>query len=170
MFKLPTGMFSSIVSSSGNGQSWTTAWKNSNNIQWNSISPGDIIYFDGGSSGLSYGTFGTISASGTSGSYITIARSIEAGRNGIVTIATPFMISGSYIKFDGGGYMLVSGGVNTFGGPLYRCGIVFTCDSSSYTGTVPSGAAVGATGASRGFVTVTLTAHTEHQLDIRLEL
>jgi hypothetical protein len=135
---------SSIVSSSGNGQSWATAWKNSNNIQWNSISPGDTIYFDGGSSGLSYGAFGTISASGTSGNYITIARSTESGRDGIVTMATPCSITGSYIKFDGGGYKQVVGSVNTFGGPLYQCGIVFTCNSS--TGSFLGGQSVSVTG------------------------
>jgi len=142
---------SGSVSSSGNGSSWATAWKTPANIAWTSISPGDVIYFDGGTSGMSYGSFGTITASGTSTSYITIARSTESGRDGIVTIATPFLISGNYIKFDGGGYKPVTGSVNTFGGPLYRCGIVFTCDSSSYTATVPSGASIAASGANPWF-------------------
>lgn len=130
---------SSTVSSSGNGQSWATAWKNSSNIQWGSVSAGDIIYFDGGASGLSYGAFSTITASGTANNPITIARSTESGRDGIVTIATPFVISGSYIKFDGGGYKLVSG-------TTYRCGIVFTCSGNVFAGNIPSGAAVAVTG------------------------
>lgn len=130
---------SSTVASSGNGQSWATAWKNSSNIQWGSIAAGDTIYFDGGPAGLSYGAFSTITASGTAANYITIARSTEPGRDGIVTFATAFTISGSYIKFDGGGYKQVSG--NT-----YRCGIVFTCSGNTFAGSIPSGAAVAATG------------------------
>lgn len=135
-----TWYVSSTVASSGNGQSWATAWKNSSNIQWGSIAAGDTIYFDGGTSGLSYGAFSTITASGTANNYITIARSTEAGRDGIVTIATPFIISGSYVKFDGGGYKQVSGS------SAYRCGIVFTCSGNTFAGNIPSGSAVAATG------------------------
>lgn len=135
-----TWYVSSTVASSGNGQSWATAWKNSSNIQWGSIAAGDTIYFDGGTSGLSYGAFSTITASGTANNYITIARSTEPGRDGIVTIATAFTISGSYIKFDGGGYKQVSGS------SAYRCGIVFTCSGNTFAGSIPSGAAVAATG------------------------
>jgi len=131
---------SSTVGASGDGRSWASAWKNSNNIQWSSVSPGDTIYFDGGSSGLSYSAFGTISASGTANNYITIARSTEAGRDGIVTIATAFTITGSYIKFDGGGYKQVSGS------SAYRCGIVFTCSGNTFAGSIPSGSAVAVTG------------------------
>lgn len=130
---------SASVASSGNGQSWATAWKNTSNIQWSSISAGDTIYLDGGAAGLSYSSFGTISASGTSSSYITIARSTEAGRDGIVTIATPVTITGSYIKFDGGAYKQVSD-------TTYRCGIVFTCSGNTFVGSIPSGAAVATTG------------------------
>ena len=128
---------SSEVSTSGNGISWSTAWKNSGDIGWSSVHPGDIIWFDGGNSGRSYSAFGTISASGTSSNYITIASSPEPGRNGIVTIATPISITGNYIKFDGGDWKQVIG--NT-----YRAGIVFTCDSS--TGSFASGQSVSVTG------------------------
>jgi len=117
---------SSTVGTSGNGQSWATAWKNSGNIVWGSISAGDTIWFDGGSSGLSYSSFNQTGANGTAGNYITIARSTETGRDGIVTFATPIGISGNYIKFDGGGYKQVSG-------TTYRCGIVFTCSSVTIT-------------------------------------
>lgn len=124
---------SSTVGSSGDGTSWATAWKAPSNIVWGSVAAGDTVYFDGGSSGLSYAAFSTITASGTAGNYITIARSTESGRDGIVTIATPFGISGSYIKFDGGDYKLVSG-------TTYRCGIVFTCSGNT---TSPANAAGG---------------------------
>jgi hypothetical protein len=115
---------SSTVGSSGDGTSWGTAWKTPSNIVWGSVAAGDTVYFDGGSSGLSYAAFSTITASGTAGNYITIARSTESGRDGIVTIAAPFGITGSYIKFDGGAYKLVSG-------TTYRCGIVFTCSGNT---------------------------------------
>ncbi len=128
---------SQTVATSGDGKSWSTAWKNSSNITWGSILPGDTIFFDGGPSGLSYGAFSTITASGTATNYITIARSLESGRDGIVTFATPTSITGSYIKFDGGGYKQVSG--NT-----YRTGIVFTCNSAA--GSFTGGQAVNITG------------------------
>lgn len=130
---------SGSVAVSGNGNSWATAWKSPANIAWTSVAPGDTIYLDGGTSGMSYGAFNTITASGMSNNYITIARSTEPGRDGIVTIATPFLVSGSYVKFDGGGFKQVSG--NT-----YRCGIVFTCNSRANTGAVQTGASVAATG------------------------
>jgi hypothetical protein len=134
-----TWYVSATVASSGNGQSWATAWQNSSNIPWGTISAGDTIYFDGGTVGRSYGAFTTITASGTSANYITIARSLEPGRAGIVTIATPCVISGNYIKFDGGGYLLV-------GGNTYRCGIVFTCSTRAATGSIQTGASVAVTG------------------------
>ena len=130
---------SGSVAVSGNGNSWATAWKTPANITWSSVAAGDTIFLDGGTSGMSYGAFSTITASGTSNNYITIARSTEPGRDGIVTIATPFLVSGSYVKFDGGGYKQVSGNV-------YRCGIVFTCNSRANTGSVQTGASVAATG------------------------
>lgn len=115
---------SSTVSASGNGKSWSTAWKAPSNISWGSIAAGDTIYIDGGNFGLSYGAFPTITANGTSSKYITISYSAESGRDGIVTVATPFGITGNYIKFDGGSYKLV-------GGTTYRCGIVFTCSGNT---------------------------------------
>lgn len=120
------------VGSSGNGQTWGTAWKDTTDIVWGSVAAGDTVYLDGGASGLSYAAFNNITADGTSESPITIAASTESGRNGIVTIATPFVVSGDYIRFQGNGYKLVSG-------TTYRCGIVFTCSDYdvvpvSYTG------------------------------------
>lgn len=119
---------------SNNGQSWANAWNNTTSINWGSVTAGDTIYIAGGS----YSSF-TATSSGTANNYITIARSLEAGKDGIVTIATPVTLSGNYLKFDGGGYKQVSG--NT-----YRCGIVFTCSSATGTSIVPSGGAVVASG------------------------
>ena len=48
------------VGTSGNGTSWSSAWKNTNNIVWSSIQPGDTIWVAGGSySGLNVGKSGT---------------------------------------------------------------------------------------------------------------
>lgn len=123
---------STSASGANNGTSWTDAWQQTTSINWASIAAGDTIYLDGGASGLSYAAFNEITADGSAGSYITIAASTESGRNGIVTIATPFVVSGDYIKFEGNGYKLVSG-------TTYRCGIVFTCSGRTtspvnYTG------------------------------------
>jgi hypothetical protein len=60
------------VSSSGNGLSWATAWKNLSNISWSSIQPGDVVYISGGSDSTQYNEQLTVGKSGTAGSPITI--------------------------------------------------------------------------------------------------
>ena len=49
---------------------------------------------------MSYSAF-TTGKSGAAGSRITIARSVEAGRDGIVTIGSPIQVPSSYITIDG---------------------------------------------------------------------
>ncbi len=58
------------VSTSGNGQSWTTAWKNPGNVAWSSVQPGDTIWIRGGT----YSGGFTITKSGTSANWISIKR------------------------------------------------------------------------------------------------
>lgn len=60
------------VASSGNGQSWATAWKNFSNINWSSIQPGDVIYISGGTDSTIYYEQLTVGKSGTAGYPITI--------------------------------------------------------------------------------------------------
>jgi len=61
------------VSSSGNGQSWATAWKNLSNINWSDLSGGGILYVSGGNDSLIYNeNFPTCGVSGTSGNYVRI--------------------------------------------------------------------------------------------------
>ena len=110
------------ASGANNGTSWTDAWQDTTTINWGSISAGDTVWISGGASGQSYSAFNTITASGTSGNYITIQAATEGGRSNIVTIGTSFVVSGNYIKFEGNGYKLVSG-------TTYQCGIVFTCNN-----------------------------------------
>ncbi|MDQ5893326.1 MAG: hypothetical protein QG640_338, partial [Patescibacteria group bacterium] len=49
------------VSTSGNGQSWATAWKTPGSIIWSNIKPGDTLWIAGGTytTGLSIGSSGT---------------------------------------------------------------------------------------------------------------
>ena len=74
------------VSSSGNGQSWATAWKNFSNINWGSVQPGDIINISGGTDSTVYYETLDISDAGTTNNYITIRGAIDAGHNGKVII------------------------------------------------------------------------------------
>ena len=60
------------VASSGNGQSWTTAWKNLSNINWVSIKPGDRLFISGGTDSLVYSETLTPACSGTASNYVTI--------------------------------------------------------------------------------------------------
>ena len=61
------------VSSSGNGQSWATAWKNLSNINWNDLAGGGILYISGGADSLIYNEpFPTLGVSGTSENYVRV--------------------------------------------------------------------------------------------------
>lgn len=90
------------VSRDGNnadGTSWTTAWNDLNQIDWNVINAGDTIKIDGGSTacasnydfsatrpgvscGMLYNSTLTVGKSGTSGSPVTIELATDAGHNG----------------------------------------------------------------------------------------
>jgi hypothetical protein len=70
------------VTSSGNGQSWATAWKNFSNINWGSVQPGDIINISGGTDSTVYNETLDISDAGTTNNYITIRGAIDTGHNG----------------------------------------------------------------------------------------
>ncbi len=72
------------VSSSGDGTSWATAWKNISNISWSSVNPGDTVYISGGTSSQTYNEALGTPKSGTSGSPVTISTGQDAGHNGIV--------------------------------------------------------------------------------------
>jgi ABC-type hemin transport system substrate-binding protein len=73
------------VASSGNGQSWVTAYKNFSNIAWVSVHPGDFVYISGGPSGgtKTYTESWSVEASGTAGNPITITvDAANASHNG----------------------------------------------------------------------------------------
>jgi hypothetical protein len=78
------------VASSGNGQSWATAWNSFSNIQWSSVKPGDGVFISGGSTSKTYTATSngllTISASGTASAPIFIRPGQDAGHNGVVIL------------------------------------------------------------------------------------
>jgi len=69
-----------------NGTSWQNAWISFSNINWNLIQPGDVIYISGGSSAKTYFEQMNISAAGTFGNNILIAKGIDSGHNGEVIV------------------------------------------------------------------------------------
>ncbi len=92
----------SSVSSSGNGGSWASAWKNFSDIK--GLRPGDTVFISGGSSGQAYTTGNYLSPSGASGSPITYKVGQDAGHNGIVTI-----------NYSGGSYFIYGSASQGYG-------------------------------------------------------
>ena len=74
------------VSTSGNGLSWGTAWKNFSDINWGVVEPGDIVYISGGMDSTVYYEPLAIEASGNPNHLVTVRNSYEAGHNGRVII------------------------------------------------------------------------------------
>ena len=93
------------VSSSGNGTSWTNAWKDFNNINWSLIKPGDTLYISGGAASQTYNQTLSVGASGTSGNPITIRVGQDSGHNGQV------IISGASIQLANRNYITIDGSV-----------------------------------------------------------
>lgn len=103
-----TGSKAYYVSSAGNnidGNSWATAWKGLDQINWSIIRPGDTIYISGGTASATYPGGIQISKSGTASGYITIDTGANspapAGHKGTVIIeGGDYCIrgTGSYLK------------------------------------------------------------------------
>ncbi len=102
--------------SSGNGQSWATAFKKCSNIVWSNVHAGDVIYISGGPSGGTQTyteSWSIVGASGAAGNPITIAvDSANASHNGTVvfdydakgdtaTADGVFFANNSYITLTG---------------------------------------------------------------------
>jgi hypothetical protein len=123
---------SAAVGSSGDGTSWATAWKDTTNITWASVTAGDIIEIDGGTTrstispydfsgspepgvdcGMTYSPF-TIGKSS-----VTIRRSRVAGRNGAVVISggrltlLPYVNQAVYSAANGAAAGVSDGGHNS---------------------------------------------------------
>lgn len=76
----------STISSSGNGSSWSQAWKNFSSINWAAVQPGDTIYISGGSAGKTYREALTVGASGNAAGKITITAGVDPGHDGAVIL------------------------------------------------------------------------------------
>jgi hypothetical protein len=77
------------VSKNGNnstGRSWANAWNELNQIRWDLVTAGSIIYIDGGTTSMTYTTTLAIGKSGTSTYPITIRTSDETAHRGQVII------------------------------------------------------------------------------------
>jgi parallel beta-helix repeat protein len=96
------------VSTSGNGTSWSTAWKNFSNINWTSVKPGDTIYISGGSSSKTYYEILIVNDDGTATAPITITKGINAGHNGTVIIDGQ-MTRGSGVDIRDDNYIVIRG-------------------------------------------------------------
>lgn len=97
------------VISSGNGQSWTTAWKHISNIDYASVNAGDTIYISGGTTSKTYNESLGLPKSGSAGAWITISTGQESGHDGVVIMnnsAAPWISDGNLSYFH------VTGNVN----------------------------------------------------------
>ena len=99
-----------------NGTSWQDAWPDTTAIAWPKVAAGDRIYLSGGGSGQSYGAF-TVAASGTATKRIFILRSTDPGRDGVVNLAAPLQIDGSFIEIDGRGWDRIILAADSAAGP-----------------------------------------------------
>ncbi|HTT17817.1 MAG TPA: hypothetical protein VMG82_02665 [Candidatus Sulfotelmatobacter sp.] len=93
----------SSVASSGNGQSWTTAWKNFSNIS--GLNAGDTVMISGGSSGQTYNTGSFNAPSGKSGNPVIFQAACDSGHSGVITISgtggNQFISGASWYTFTG---------------------------------------------------------------------
>lgn len=91
----------SAVGTSGNGQSWASAFKDFSNISWSAIKPGDTLYISGGSTSKTYRSPLKIGASGTATSKISVRAGQDAGHNGTVILDGTYIDAASYVTIDG---------------------------------------------------------------------
>ncbi len=93
-----------------NGTSWQNAWQSFSNINWNTISPGDVIYISGGSTSKTYSEFINYpeGLSGTQGNPITITAGIDPGHDGTVIIDGINFTNDPAILIKNSSYVIVS--------------------------------------------------------------
>ncbi|GEM_PF-2339778 len=74
------------VPAPGNGRSWATAWRSFDDIGWQAIRPGDVIYISGGNIAKIYRQTLKIDASGAPGRPIRITPGVDPGHDGEVIL------------------------------------------------------------------------------------
>jgi len=107
------------AASSGNGQSWATAFKNYSNIVWSNVHAGDVIYISGGPSGGTQTyteSWSIVGVSGVAGNPIIIAvDSTNASHNGTVVFdydAKGDTATADGIFFANNSYITLTGNVD----------------------------------------------------------
>ncbi|MGZ3792083.1 MAG: choice-of-anchor Q domain-containing protein [Bdellovibrio sp.] len=95
------------VATSGNGQSWASAFKDFSSITWSAFNPGDTLFISGGTTSKIYTSTLNIGASGTASSRIFIRVGQEQGHNGTV-IFDGVNIDATYYN-----YITIDGSVGT---------------------------------------------------------
>lgn len=83
------------------GTNWANAWSGPNAINWSLLSGGDVVYLDGGASGLTYSNYLVTFQNGTYANRITIKTATNSSHNGLVTIAGQVVWKSDYVTIDG---------------------------------------------------------------------
>jgi hypothetical protein len=90
------------LGSSGNGQSWATAWTS---LPTSGVSAGDTVYISGGSSSQTYNMTGWAAKGGTAGNPVYYKVGTDSAHNGVVIIngsgTWNFFQPNSYVDFNG---------------------------------------------------------------------
>jgi hypothetical protein len=125
----------SSVSSSGDGRSWSTAWKNVANIT--GLSAGDTVYFSGGASGSTrtYSVSSWVPAGGSAGKPITYQIGQDSSHNG--TAIFDCSASGRWLG-QANNYFALSGDA----GDGQRHFQLANCTSIAYWGSIVTGARI----------------------------
>jgi parallel beta-helix repeat protein len=92
------------------GTSWQNAWGSFTDINWNVISPGDIIYISGGVISKTYYEFIHIpdGISGTDGNPITITKGFDSGHSGIVILDGVNIPNAAAVEINNSSFITVS--------------------------------------------------------------
>jgi hypothetical protein len=99
---------STSSSGTGSGDSWANK-KDFRTLNTASLQPGDVVYIDGGTNGLTYiASPFTIYSRGTPDKYIKFTRGLEAGHNGMPIFKTNSEYVGASILLEGAQYAEIS--------------------------------------------------------------
>lgn len=106
--KTPVGTWTTYYVStngSGNGNftgtNWANAWAGLGAINWPILNPGDVVYVDGGASGITYTNYIVTFTSGSYGNPILIKTATNAPNNGFITVYGQITYKSDYVTVDG---------------------------------------------------------------------
>jgi hypothetical protein len=122
------------IAASGDGKSWSTAWKTFSHINWALINPGDTIFISGGSTSKTYTERLKPQAGGSfTGGFITIQTGQESGHNGTVIIHSDLyqglvINNYNYIKISGQVGQSTDCKLRITGAPMHGIDLLGTAD------------------------------------------